>query len=149
MTQREPNHQRFQKDNGIKRILVVDDEYDISLAIKVVLEENGFKVDSFNDASQALENFMTGIYDLVLLDVKMPLSWLKLQVLSRPGSHLGSTDTFVDRSLPLEIDFSSKFFLDFLHKLLSHIVSGFFVSAWVQLSNIQCRDRVDDMNAAK
>jgi len=72
MIERESNHQRFQKDNGIKRILVVDDEYDISLAIKVVLEENGFKVDSFNDASQALENFMTGIYDLVLLDVKMP-----------------------------------------------------------------------------
>jgi len=72
MIERESNHQRFQKDNGIKRILVVDDEYDISLSIKVVLEENGFKVDSFNDASQALENFMTGIYDLVLLDVKMP-----------------------------------------------------------------------------
>jgi DNA-binding response OmpR family regulator len=54
MTERESNHQRFQKDNG-KRILVLDDEYDISLTIKVVLEENGFKVDSSNDASQALE----------------------------------------------------------------------------------------------
>jgi len=41
----------------------VDDEYDIS---------GGFKVDSFNDDSQALENFMTGLYDLVILDVKMP-----------------------------------------------------------------------------
>ena len=30
----------------MKRILLVDDEYDISLTIKVVLEENGFKVDS-------------------------------------------------------------------------------------------------------
>jgi DNA-binding response OmpR family regulator len=56
----------------IKRILVVDDEYDISLTIKVVLEENGFKVDSFTDASEALENFTIGIYDLVILDVKMP-----------------------------------------------------------------------------
>ena len=71
MTERKPNHLRIQKDSG-KRILVVDDEYDITLAIKVVLEENGFIVDSFNDASQALENFMTGIYDLVILDVKMP-----------------------------------------------------------------------------
>jgi DNA-binding response OmpR family regulator len=71
MTERESNHRRFQKDIG-KRILVVDDEYDISLTIKMVLEENGFKVDSFNDASQALENFMTGVYDLVVLDVKMP-----------------------------------------------------------------------------
>jgi DNA-binding response OmpR family regulator len=56
----------------MKRILVVDDEYDISLTIKVVLEENGFKVDSFNDASQTLENFTAGLYDLGILDVKMP-----------------------------------------------------------------------------
>jgi DNA-binding response OmpR family regulator len=55
----------------MKRILVVDDEYDVSLTIKVVLEDNGFEVDSFNDASEALENFKTGIYDLVILDVIM------------------------------------------------------------------------------
>ena len=52
---------------------MVDDEYDISLTIKIVLEENGFKVDSFTDASEALENFRTGIYDLVIIDVKMPV----------------------------------------------------------------------------
>jgi DNA-binding response OmpR family regulator len=34
---------------------VVDDEYDVSLTIKAVLEESGFIVDSFTDASQALE----------------------------------------------------------------------------------------------
>jgi DNA-binding response OmpR family regulator len=72
MTERKPNRQRFQKDNGIKRILVVDDESDISLTIKIVLEENGFKVDSFTGASQALENFSTGLYDLAILDVIMP-----------------------------------------------------------------------------
>ena len=55
----------------MKRILVVDDEYDISLTIKVVLEENGFIVDSFNDASEALGNFTTGLYNLVILDVIM------------------------------------------------------------------------------
>ncbi|MGC2572314.1 MAG: hypothetical protein WA364_12450 [Candidatus Nitrosopolaris sp.] len=44
MTERKPNRQRFQKDNGIKRILLVDDEYDIGLVIKLVLEGNGFKV---------------------------------------------------------------------------------------------------------
>jgi DNA-binding response OmpR family regulator len=74
-TNRESNQQeqqRIHKNKRIKRILVVDDEYDVSLTIKVVLEENGFKVDSFNDASEALENFSTGLYDLLLLDVKMP-----------------------------------------------------------------------------
>jgi DNA-binding response OmpR family regulator len=59
-------------NKSIKKILVVDDEYDISLTIKVVLEENGFKVDSFTNASETLENFRTGLYDAVILDVKMP-----------------------------------------------------------------------------
>jgi DNA-binding response OmpR family regulator len=36
-----------------------------------MLEQNGFKVDSFNDASVALANFKTGIYVLVILDVVM------------------------------------------------------------------------------
>jgi DNA-binding response OmpR family regulator len=64
--------QKVQKNKRIKKILVVDDEYDVSLTIKLVLEENGFRVDSFTDASEALENFMTGLYDLAILDVKMP-----------------------------------------------------------------------------
>ena len=51
----------------------MDDEYDVNLVMKIVLEENGFKVDSFTDASEALENFRTGIYDLVIVDVKMPV----------------------------------------------------------------------------
>ena len=72
MTERESNHQQSQRDNRVKRILVVDDEYDISLTIKVVLEENGFKVDSFTDAFEALENFSTGLYDLAIVDVIMP-----------------------------------------------------------------------------
>jgi CheY-like chemotaxis protein len=58
--------------NKNKRILLVDDEYDVNLVIKLVLEENGFKVDSFTDASEALEDFRAGLYDLVILDVKLP-----------------------------------------------------------------------------
>ena len=36
------------------------------------LEQNGFEVDTFNDPVEALSNFKTGAYDLLLLDVKMP-----------------------------------------------------------------------------
>jgi DNA-binding response OmpR family regulator len=75
-TNQESNQQQEQqyihKNKKIKRTLVVDDEYDISLTIKVFLEQSGFKVDSFTDADEALENFTTGRYDLVILDVKMP-----------------------------------------------------------------------------
>ena len=55
-----------------KRILLVDDEYDIALAFKISLENNGFAVDTFNDPEEALSNFKAGLYDLLLIDVKMP-----------------------------------------------------------------------------
>jgi DNA-binding response OmpR family regulator len=54
------------------RILIVDDENDINLLFKMVLEDNGFKVDTFNDPLVALENFTAGAYDLLLLDMLMP-----------------------------------------------------------------------------
>jgi DNA-binding response OmpR family regulator len=70
--ERESNQRQVQKNKGIKRILLVDDEHDVNLTIRMVLEEKGFKVDSFTDASQALENFTARLYDLVILDVKLP-----------------------------------------------------------------------------
>ncbi|MFL6457632.1 MAG: response regulator transcription factor [Nitrososphaeraceae archaeon] len=55
-----------------KKILLVDDEQDITSSLKIGLEDNGFAVDIFNDAILALSNFKAGMYDLILLDVKMP-----------------------------------------------------------------------------
>jgi DNA-binding response OmpR family regulator len=54
------------------RILIVDDEDDINLLFKMVLEDNGYKVDTFNDPLVALQNFRAGSYDLLLLDIIMP-----------------------------------------------------------------------------
>jgi CheY-like chemotaxis protein len=58
--------------NDLKRILVVDDESDTCLVLKRVLEEDRFIVDSFNDPLLALKNFRSSLYDLLLLDIKMP-----------------------------------------------------------------------------
>lgn len=55
-----------------KRILIVDDEPDVNLLFKIVLEENGFVVDSYNEGLIALENFKADMYDLLILDIKMP-----------------------------------------------------------------------------
>ena len=54
--------------------MIVDDEYDMNLLFKMVLEENGFKVDSFTDPFLALQNFkeQDGLYDMIILDIKMP-----------------------------------------------------------------------------
>jgi CheY-like chemotaxis protein len=58
---------------GINRILVVDDEHDISFVLRLVLEGSGFAVDVFNNPLTALQNFRTASYDLAILDVKMPV----------------------------------------------------------------------------
>ena len=56
----------------MKTVLIVDDEPDVKLALKVALEENGFQVDTFDDPIIALDNFRNGVYDLLILDIKMP-----------------------------------------------------------------------------
>jgi two-component system, OmpR family, response regulator ChvI len=58
--------------NDKKRILLVDDERDITIAFRMGLESNGFIVDTFNDPQEALSNFKAGLYDLLLIDIKMP-----------------------------------------------------------------------------
>jgi CheY-like chemotaxis protein len=59
-------------NNKKKRILIVDDEIDVNYTFETVLEENGFVADSFDNPVLALNNFKAGLYDLVLLDIKMP-----------------------------------------------------------------------------
>jgi CheY-like chemotaxis protein len=55
-----------------EHILLVDDEEDIARLFKRALERAGFIVDMYNDPLQSLSNYRTGIYDLLLLDIKMP-----------------------------------------------------------------------------
>jgi CheY-like chemotaxis protein len=58
---------------GKNRILIVDDEPDIARLFKLGLErQGGFEVDVYNDPISALTNYRPGIYDLLLLDIKMP-----------------------------------------------------------------------------
>ena len=55
-----------------KKILLVDDEPDVTYTIKNILEDNGYKVDSFNNPILALNYYNVSFYDLVILDIKMP-----------------------------------------------------------------------------
>ena len=55
-----------------KKILLVDDELDVTYTIKNILEDNGFPVDTFNDPILALNYYKVYFYDLIILDIKMP-----------------------------------------------------------------------------
>ena len=66
---------RFKSENSttpiLARILVVDDEPDINMVIKKMLErQRRFAVDSFDDPESALRSFTPGLYDLLLLDIR-------------------------------------------------------------------------------
>ena len=55
------------------KILIVDDDPDITSSFDLSLEDTGlFEVETYNDSTKALSNFQANSYDLVLLDIKMP-----------------------------------------------------------------------------
>jgi DNA-binding response OmpR family regulator len=56
----------------LARILIVDDEKDVGRTLKMILENYGFDIDSFTDPAVALEQFKPSLYDLTILDIKMP-----------------------------------------------------------------------------
>jgi signal transduction histidine kinase/CheY-like chemotaxis protein len=56
----------------MKRIFLVDDDYDHTITFKVGLELAEFEVDAYNDSAIALSRFKPDYYDLLLIDVKMP-----------------------------------------------------------------------------
>ena len=62
-----------------KRILIVDDEKDITLAFKVGIEESNknnsnkrIEVYTYNDPAIALSDFKPNFYDLLLVDINIP-----------------------------------------------------------------------------
>jgi DNA-binding response OmpR family regulator len=56
-----------------KRVLIVDDERDITNSFGLFLEDSRlFDVDTFNDPRIDLSNFEPNHYDLLLFDIKMP-----------------------------------------------------------------------------
>jgi DNA-binding response OmpR family regulator len=56
-----------------KKILIIDDEVDLTFTFKVGLEDTGlFTVDTLNDPQDMLFNFKPSMYDLLLIDMRMP-----------------------------------------------------------------------------
>ena len=55
-----------------RRVLIVDNEPDITFVFKMGLEDKGFIVDAFEDPVLALSNFKSNYYDIILLDIGMP-----------------------------------------------------------------------------
>jgi CheY-like chemotaxis protein len=64
------NNQAIRKK---KRILLVDDEPDICMVYQIVLQDAGYECKSYTDPVKALQEFRPSYYDLILLDIRMPV----------------------------------------------------------------------------
>ena len=56
-----------------RKILVVDDEQQLALALKIRLQSRGYQVTAVNDGRQALDAIDADPPDLIILDVLMPV----------------------------------------------------------------------------
>jgi len=92
------------------RILIVEDEQKAANYLKKGLTENGFSVDIATDGEDGLHLAITEAYDLIILDVMLPLrgGWSIIQELRAAGNDtpvifLSARDTVHDRVHGLEL----------------------------------------------
>ena len=54
------------------RILIVEDEVNLAEALTQILRKQHYSVDAVHDGQSGLDNALSGIYDLLLLDIMLP-----------------------------------------------------------------------------
>ncbi|MGA7081082.1 MAG: response regulator [Terriglobales bacterium] len=64
-----------------RRILLVDDDLAVLLTLKAVLELHGFEVDTAGSSAEALARMESGVYQMVISDLRMETEEAGLEVL--------------------------------------------------------------------
>ena len=54
------------------RILIVEDEIHLAEALTQILRKNNYTVDAVHDGESGLDNALSNIYDLIILDIMLP-----------------------------------------------------------------------------
>lgn len=54
------------------RLLIADDEMDLAMALKSILQDAGYECDICNDGESVLEKVYQDVYDGLILDIMMP-----------------------------------------------------------------------------
>ncbi|MHB1301973.1 MAG: heavy metal response regulator transcription factor [Acidiphilium sp.] len=92
------------------KLLVIEDEQKTAAFLKRGLEENGFVVDVAEDGDVGFHLARQGVYDLIILDVMLPLQdgWSVVRQLRRQGDHtpvlfLSARDGVANRVRGLEL----------------------------------------------
>ena len=127
----------------MSKILVVDDELDIALLIKDVLEDEGFSTTAIDSSKKALELVQKEKFDLILLDVMMPeMSGTTLctkirEITSSPILFVTAKTSTLDKLLGFEVgadDYITKPFI--IEELVARVKAHIRRNNRVEVSNI-------------
>ena len=127
----------------MSKILVVDDELDIALLIKDVLEDEGFSTTAIDSSKKALELVQKEKFDLILLDVMMPeMSGTTLctkirEITSSPIIFVTAKTSTLDKLLGFEVgadDYITKPFI--IEELVARVKAHISRNNRVEVSNI-------------
>ncbi len=90
-------------------ILLVEDDHDLAEAIRLVLEDEDWRVEHVDDGTQGLKRALSGDHDLVILDIRLPgKNGLDIcrevrRTSNVPILFLTSRDTETDKVIGLEL----------------------------------------------
>src|SRR3954452_17217033 len=116
------------KNDLNNRIMLVDDDVDITTVLKIGLEDNGFAVDTFNDPVEALSNFKADLYNLFLFDIKMPqLSGFELyEEIKKKNSNSSNNNNNDNNNKKLKVCYITAYEIDYEMLKVPNIACGLF-----------------------
>lgn len=117
-----------------RRILIVDDDPDITLTFKTGIESANkdsqkpkFEVHVFNDPLEALSNFKSDFYDLLLVDITMP---------NMTGFELAEKILEEDANVKVCFISARDLNIEALREVYPTITTGSFISKPVQMDEL-------------
>jgi len=139
------------KDNTIS-LLVVDDELSVRDSLTKWFKEDGYKVDSAADATEALKKLKPGVFDIIFLDIKLPgMDGMELQ---QRIKSIDSSATIIMITAYASVDTAVKSLkegaYDYVTKpvdpdYLSHLVTNVIKQRRLLSENLQLKERIQEL----
>jgi DNA-binding NtrC family response regulator len=135
------------------KILIVDDEFSVRDSLYKWFSEDGYQVDTAENAVIALKKLQDGKWDLILLDIKMPgMDGMELQkrikeidknIIIIMITAFASVDTAVQALKEGAYDYVTK---PIDPDYLDHIVNNALREKNLSIENIQLREQISDLS---
>src|SRR5699024_8635151 len=99
-----------ERDDDMKRVLIIEDELSILKLLTYNLEQEGYEIDSSMDGQEGLDMALENSYDMILLDLMLPnrdgmdiCRAIRQEKMDVPIIMLTAKDSEIDKILGLEI----------------------------------------------